>query len=118
MHVHNSAYNVDAINGREAFNPLFMHPTDLEKLDAATGDFLRISSPYSSMKAIARADDSLRPGVVAMSHNFGGIPNDEGQAHKIGSNVNQLIDGGAVFDPYTGMPKMSAIPVALERVVP
>lgn len=118
MHVHNSAYNVDAINGREAFNPLFMHPTDLEKLDAATGDFLRIRSPYSSMEAIARADGSLRPGVVAMSHNFGGIPNDEGQAHKIGSNVNQLIDGGAVFDPYTGMPKMSAIPVALERVVP
>jgi anaerobic selenocysteine-containing dehydrogenase len=115
MHVHNSAYNVDAIHGREAFNPLFVHPADLEELEAASGDVLRVISPYASLKAIIRADDSLRPGVVAMSHNFGGTANDGGKVSAIGSNVNQLIDGGAVFDPYTGMPKMSAIPIRLER---
>lgn len=118
MHVHNSAYNVDAIHGREAFNPLFIHPADLEDLNASNGDLLRISSPYASMEAIVRADDSLRPGVVAMSHNFGGTSNAGDLVRKIGSNINQLIDGGAVFDPYTGMPKMSAIPVRLERITP
>lgn len=117
MHVHNSAYNVDAVHGRDAFNPLFMHSSDLEQYQLADGDLVHIHSPYASIKAIVRADDSLRPGVVAMSHNFGGISSDADKVRTEGSSVNQLIDGGAVFDPYTGMPKMSAIPVRLERMV-
>ena len=117
MHVHNSAYNVDALHDREAFNPLFMHPSDLEELAVSSGDFLRVSSPYASLKAIVRTDDTLRRGVVALSHNFGGPSDDDGKVRTTGSNVNQLIDGGAVYDPYTGMPKMSAIPVRLEPVL-
>ena len=117
MHVHNSAYNVEALQGREAFNPLFVHSTDLEGLEVSNGDLLRIRSPYSSLTAVVRSDDSLRPGVVAMSHNFGGTVSDDGKVRTAGSNVNQLIDGGAVFDQYTGMPKMSAIPVRLERII-
>ena len=35
-------------------------------------------------------------------------------ARSIGANTSRLVDNEDVFDPHTGIPRMSAIPVAIE----
>jgi anaerobic selenocysteine-containing dehydrogenase len=114
MHVHNSTYNVGQLKDREGFNPLFVHPDDMEQVGIATGDLVRVASPHHEIVAIARADASMRRGVVSISHNFGDVPEQDDKVRAIGTNVNRLISVEVDFDPYTGMPKMSAIPVRLE----
>ena len=36
-------------------------------------------------------------------------------ARALGANTSRLVDNEDVFDPHTGIPRMSAIPVAVER---
>ena len=66
--------------------------------------------------------NSLRhagPGVISMAHCFGETPSEEDAvddaARALGANTSRLVDNEDVFDPHTGIPRMSAIPVALER---
>jgi len=64
---------------------------------------------------VAEADETLRPGVIALSHGFGpASPDRERDARDGGANVNVLIDLDEP-DPVSGIPRMSAIPVAVER---
>ena len=57
--------------------------------------------------------------MISMAHCFGDAPRDEGDAaaaaRTIGANTSRLVDNEDVFDPHTGIPRMSAIPVAVER---
>jgi anaerobic selenocysteine-containing dehydrogenase len=114
MHVHNSTYNVKAMKNREDFNPLFAHPADLEQLDISDGETVRITSQHGAVVAVARADATMRRGVVSITHNFGSAPNEEEKIRFCGTSVQRLISVEVDYDPYTGMPKMSAIPVRLE----
>jgi anaerobic selenocysteine-containing dehydrogenase len=114
MHVHNSTYNVKAMKNRRDFNPLFTHPADLEQLGISDGETVRITSQHGEVTAVARADVSMRRGVVSITHNFGSAPGEEETIRSCGTSVQRLISVEVDYDPYTGMPKMSAIPVRIE----
>jgi anaerobic selenocysteine-containing dehydrogenase len=97
------------------YNPAFMHPDDLARLDIEPGDLVEIRSAYDAITGVAEGDADLRPGVVSMSHNFGGNPGDEEDPRKDGANTNRLVRTEIEYDRYTGIPRMGALPVAVTR---
>jgi anaerobic selenocysteine-containing dehydrogenase len=100
------------MNGR-SYNPAFMHPSDLARLGISAGDVVEIRSEHSFIKSVAQADANLRPGVISMSHNFGGNPGDDEDPLVEGGNTNRLLRTDLEYDRYTGQPRMGALPVAV-----
>lgn len=96
-----------AIRNRNPVRPIFMNPADLAALGLADGDTVSIRSASGMIEAVAEADDSMRPGVAAMSHSWGGLP-EAGE-----ESVNMLIDSTVHVEAVNAMPRMSAIPVHL-----
>lgn len=99
-----------------SYNPAFMHPDDLARLDISPGDTVEIRSEHDVIASIAAADPYLRPGVVSMSHNFGGNPGDDEDPRVDGANTNRLLRTDVEYDRYTGIPRMGALPVAVSRL--
>ena len=95
------------------YNPAFMHPDDLGRLGIAAGDLVEIRSQYDAITGVAAADADLRPGVVSMSHNFGGNPGEDEDPRIDGANTNRLLRTDVEYDRYTGIPRMGALPVAV-----
>ena len=120
-HTINSALqNVERLKkGAGADNPLFLSPADAERLGVADGGRVRISNRFGSIEAAARIDDTLRVGVVAMTHGFGNAKTNGqpvAQAHP-GVNVNALSPvGPGTFDPVSTMSQLTGIPVDVEPV--
>ncbi len=89
-------------------NPAFLHPKDLQALGVAEGQRVEISSDRASITTIALPDDTLRRGVVAMTHAFGDVP---GADRAPGANTGRLVSVDEAFDVLTGQPLMSAVPI-------
>ena len=96
-----------------SYNPAFMHPDDLTRVGVAPGDLVEIRSEYDSITGVAEVDADLRPGVVSMSHGFGGIPGEDEDPRVDGANTNRLLRTDVEYDRYTGIPRMGALPVAV-----
>jgi anaerobic selenocysteine-containing dehydrogenase len=99
------------------FNPAFMHPLDLAELGVGVGDRIAIASRHGSVEGIAAADGTLRRGLVSMSHAFGGLPRDADDVRAVGSNTSQLTSVDEDYDRYSGIPRMSAVPVSVRRAM-
>jgi anaerobic selenocysteine-containing dehydrogenase len=112
-HVVNSAYNAMAARGGRRHNPLYVNPSDLQRLGVEPGDKVRIASARASVSAIAAADDSIRPGVAAMSHAFGSAFPEQDDPGAFGSSTARLCDVEDDYDPYSGQPRMSGISVTI-----
>jgi anaerobic selenocysteine-containing dehydrogenase len=97
------------------YNPAFMHPDDLTRLGIAPGDLVEVRSEYDAITGVAEADADLRPGLVSMSHNFGGNPGEDEDPRIDGANTNRLLRVDVEYDRYTGQPRMGALPVAIVR---
>jgi anaerobic selenocysteine-containing dehydrogenase len=97
------------------YNPAFMHPVDLQELGVVSGDVVKITSPHGSIHGIVEADDTVRRGLVSMSHSFGDLPREGADFRLVGSNTSQLTNCADDYDRYSGIPRMSGIPV---QVVP
>jgi len=98
---------LDAVRRRNPVNPVFVNSADLARLGLAAGDGVTIRSEYGAIQAVAQADDTMRPGVAAMSHSWGGLPGPGEQS------VNMLVDSRRHVEAVNAMPRMSAIPVRL-----
>jgi anaerobic selenocysteine-containing dehydrogenase len=96
-----------------SYNPAFIHPDDLARLGVAPGDLVEIRSEYDTITGVAEVDADLRPGVVSMSHGFGGIPGEDEDPRIDGANTNRLLRTDVEYDRYTGIPRMGALPVAV-----
>jgi anaerobic selenocysteine-containing dehydrogenase len=94
-----------------SYNPAFMHSADLDALGLVDGDEVEIRSRRAAIPAIVAADDSLRRGMVSMSHGFGDVPDRDHEFRTLGSSTARLVDGSDFADRYVGMPRMSNIPV-------
>jgi anaerobic selenocysteine-containing dehydrogenase len=90
-----------------------MHPDDLVELGLTTGDIAEISSARATILGVVEADDTIRRGLVAMSHAWGDVAEHDEEVRDIGGNTSRLIDVGDQWDPYSGQPIMSNIPVAV-----
>jgi anaerobic selenocysteine-containing dehydrogenase len=111
-----SGRELDVLRKREGTNFAHMHPDDLAALGATDGSQVEVSSPRGTIRAVVKAATDVRPGSVSMAHAWGGLPDDPSPLSEFGSTTAALIDADSGYDRFTGMPVMSAIPVAVRAV--
>jgi anaerobic selenocysteine-containing dehydrogenase len=104
--------NIAALN-RVPHNPLCMHPQDIRDYGLEAARVVQIRSAFGEILGIVQADETLRPGVVSMTHGFGDNPDELHDLLAVGSNVGRLLITEQDFDPITGIPRMSGIPVSV-----
>ena len=102
-----------AIRGRGTYNPAWMHPDDLAGLGLDDGARVEIRSPAGAISAIVRADATVRPGAVSMTHGFGALPGEDETYETVGANVSRLLGGPLPVEAINAMPLMSAAPVSV-----
>jgi anaerobic selenocysteine-containing dehydrogenase len=114
--LNSSGRGIEKLSARRPHNPAFLHPDDLAELGLESGDAVRIRSGHDSIPALVESDATLRRGLVSMTHAFGGLPTPEDDARfrEIGSNTGRLVSAEEEYDPVSGIPRMGAIPVAVE----
>lgn len=104
---------------KNSYNPAYMHSSDLADLGLASGDEIQLSSQHGSIPAIVEASDDVKPGVISMSHSWGGTPDPKAgvddKVDSMGSNTNRLIDNRDQTERYSAMPRLSTIPVKISR---
>jgi anaerobic selenocysteine-containing dehydrogenase len=96
-------------------NYAYTNPDDMAELGVEAGDLLEITSMRSAIVGVVEPDPDLKPGVVAMSHSWGGGSLTDEKVREIGTPTNRLVNGEDGTDRVTGLPVMSAIPVSLRR---
>jgi len=94
------------------YNPCHAHPDDLAALGAVDGDLLELASEHGRITAVAAADDTLRPGVLSITHCYGALPGDDDDPRRFGSNPARLLSLTEHRQPVSLMPWMSAVPVS------
>jgi anaerobic selenocysteine-containing dehydrogenase len=108
--------DIAALSGGRPFNPAYLHPEDLKDLGIGSGDLVEITSDHGSIRGIAARAPELRRGLISMAHCFEEGPEHDPRLRGPGSNTGRLIDNATDFDPHTGIPRMSAIPVDIRPV--
>ncbi len=114
--VNSSGRTLPSLTRGKPWNPAHLHPDDLRALGLASGALVRIRSQHDSVLALVEADDSLRPGVVAMTHAFGALPSEPEDPRAVGTPLGRLLRDDDAYDPISGIPRMGALPVAIEPV--
>lgn len=107
--------DIPELTARYDTNPAFMHPDDIDALDARRGDLVRVRSPHGELEAVVWPDPDLRPGLVSMCHCWGGDPTDAPDPRKAGANTSLLISVEEDCARFSGIPLMSGLPVRVER---
>lgn len=97
-------------------NVAAMNPQDLASLGIARGEAIEITSDHGSIRLLTEADETVRRGVVTVSHGFGGLP--EESDPMLGATPNRLISTDADIQTINAMPRMTAIPVDVRVVSP
>jgi anaerobic selenocysteine-containing dehydrogenase len=93
--------------------PACMHPQDLAALGIPEGALIEVRSRHGTMLARVEADDSLRIGLVSVVHGFGGSATHAGPDDELPlGSVTRLV-GMDERDPISGIPRMSALPIAV-----
>ncbi len=110
-----SGRELPAHTRKRRHNPAFLNPDDLAALGVREGDVIEIRSARAAIFGIAEGAPELRRGVVSMAHAFGDAPERDGLLRRIGSSTGRLVANDRDWDPLTGIPRMSAIPVAVSR---
>ncbi len=98
-------------------NPAYMHPDDLEELGLVPGNLVQIRSARAAILGVVGEDNNLRRGLVSMTHSWGDAPDLDAKVREIGSNTGRLSSVDEDYERYTGLPRMSNIPVAVEAIV-
>jgi anaerobic selenocysteine-containing dehydrogenase len=93
-------------------NAAYMNLDDMKELDIADGDLVRITSPSGRVVGVAEGSDTIKRGVISMSHSWGGSTTDEDVRNQ-GTPTNRLCTVDSGYDPINGMAIQSAIPVAV-----
>jgi anaerobic selenocysteine-containing dehydrogenase len=111
-----SGREVESLRARAGTNFAHMHPDDLAALGIADGASVEVSSPRGAIRAVVKSSPDVREGAVSMAHAWGGLPDDPRELSEFGSTTSALVDVDHGYDPFTGMPVMSAIPVSVRPV--
>lgn len=98
---------------RHHYNPCFTHPADMSALGLTDGALVTLTSAHGSIAAIVEADDTLQPGVLSMTHCFGGSPGIDDDPVAFGSNPTRLLSIEEDLQTINLMPLMTAVPVAV-----
>ena len=98
------------LDPKKRLNPAYMHPSDLATLRVERGGKIEIVSEAGRLTAIAEPDEGVLPGIVSMSHCWGGLPDDAESAHYGAAPTSKLVSMRHA-EPINAMPNMTAIPV-------
>lgn len=117
-YMHNSWYqNASYLKrDKQQDNPVHMHPKDLAALGIKDGERVDVSNEHGELSATARADDTLRPGVIAMTHGWGNerTPGMRVANRYPGVNVNVLLPvGPGSYEKLSNQAFMSGVPVSI-----
>ena len=93
------------------YNPAFMQPADLEAEGFTKGDIIEIDSGHAQILGVVEPAPDVVQGVISMAHSWGDAPKYDSEVRTLGSNTGRLSPVDRDFDPITGLPRMSAIPV-------
>lgn len=107
--------HISTVRKRNRFNPAFLHPDDLAAFHLEAGELVELVTAHGGTTAIVAADVNVRPGVISISHGWGGLPDTAEGPDSVGTNVNLLIDTDRHFEDINAMPHMSAVPVRIRR---
>jgi anaerobic selenocysteine-containing dehydrogenase len=110
-----SARDLPALRAKWTYNPAFMHPAELARRGLAPGDVIEIESDHARILGVVEADATVREGLVSMSHSFGGAPERDSDVREIGGNTGRLTSVERDYDRFSGLPRMSNIPVRIAR---
>lgn len=116
-----SGREIELLRAREGTSFAHAHPSDLERWGLVDGDLVDVVSPRATVRTVVRAAPDMRPGAVSMAHAWGDLPGADGPAPDpcvLGDTTGRLSDNASAYDPITGLPVMSAIPVAIRPVTP
>jgi len=80
---------------------ILVHPADAAAAGVVDGGIVCVESAFGRLSGIARVDDSIRRGAVAIPHGWAD------------PNVSTLVSAREGVDPLTGMPTYSGVPVTL-----
>lgn len=108
------------LRAKNSHNPAYIHSQDMAALNIADGDLIEVSSHHGAIPAIAASSDDVKPGVVSMSHSWGGTPDPaagvDAKVREMGSNTNRLIDNRDSTERYSAMPRLSTVPVRISKI--
>ena len=88
-----------------------IHSNDLAKLGIDDDTEVVIQSKYGSIPAVVKANNRIKPGVIAMHHCWGISPGQQAPVREVGSNTNLLVNGNDALEGFTAMVQSSGIPV-------
>ena len=104
----------EKLDAARKHNPAFMNSSDLARLGVERGSAVEIASAGGRLKAFVEVDDALRPGVVAMTHSWGGLPGDADDVTYGAACSSLLVSTDRQLESINAMPRMTAIPVRIE----
>ncbi len=112
--IHTRSANSKWLNEISHRHPLWIHPTDAEKLGIDEGGLVRVTTRIGHFVIVAWRTEGIRPGVVAASHHMGRWRLEEDKARSWGSGKANIThepnaDGGTTWklgrehgiQPYT-----------------
>lgn len=114
-----SGRELEVLRAKEGTSYAHAHPSDLERWGVSDGDLVEITSPRSTLRAVVKAAPDVKPGAVSMAHSWGDLPGEAGppaDPRVLGDTTGRLSDCASAYDPITGLPVMSAIPVSVRAV--
>lgn len=114
--INSSGRSIRKLNGGKTWNPLWMNSVDMSEVGVVTGDMVRVATAHDHIVAMVEEDNSLRQGVVAIAHAFGGLVDEDHRYSELGSNTGRLVRDDEDFDPITGMPRMGNVPVSIRKI--
>jgi anaerobic selenocysteine-containing dehydrogenase len=95
---------------------LLINARDLEELGASDGEWIVVQSEAGRVVVRCKADDSLRPGQLALPHGYGqSYPARDGERLNNGPRINALTDSRNC-DPIAATPYHKHVAVRLERL--
>jgi anaerobic selenocysteine-containing dehydrogenase len=111
--VYNSVgHRIPALQRKRPYNPAYLNPDDARSLNVSAGDRIDIRSASNHVVGVVELADDVRQGVISVCHGFPNRLHDDENSF-IGTSTSKLIDDEINFDRFSGMPRMSAIPVVV-----
>lgn len=115
----NSAYrDADRSLARYPTNWAYMNPQDLEDEGLPEGTSIEIESEFGRIMGIVKPEESLRRGVVSMSHLFGSLGPSNDPIAQRGAHTGWLTSLERYIETINFMPRFTGIPVNVRALSP